>query len=79
MQANLSTASSCPTLLVLGSGCEADYGESRTFPAEPGHTLSARGIERGKGISYLQKSVKCCITLSRLSLILFKLESKLTC
>lgn len=39
----------------------------------------ARGTERGKGISYLQKSVKCCITLSRLSLILFKLEGKLTC
>lgn len=59
MQPNLSTVCSC-SLLVLDSGPEAEheagyYGGSRTFPGEPGHALSARGTERGKDISYLQK------------------------
>lgn len=58
MQANLSTASSCPTLLVLGSGCEAGYyGDSRMFPGEPGHTQPGLWHREGKG--YFLSSKVC--------------------
>lgn len=64
---------------ILKSACwacvEADgwRGVSWLFPGESGQMLLVCGTERGKGISYLQKSVKCYTTSSQgYLLMLFK-------
>lgn len=60
---------------VFGACVEADEwcGGSWVFLGESGQTLSVCGTERGKVISYLEKSVKCYTTCSQgYLLMLFK-------
>lgn len=61
--------------LACGARVEADgwCGVSWVFPGELGEKLLVCGTERGKGISYLQKPVKCYTTCSQgYLLMLFK-------